>query len=137
MATLLAQALTGTTDTSLTCVPNDAKVAAEARGADGFTPRAAAVGQALTKAFGAATLTTNNGQPKPAASADGLTLSVPASTAELQRVYARWAVAQAQALTVDRVAYADQVWTRDSGKWQKADSPAAGGQVAVTVVKGA
>lgn len=136
MATLVAQALTGASDTTLTCTPDDAKLAVETPGADGLTPRASAVSAALTKAFGATSLTTNSGQPKATGSADGLTLAVPAATEDLQRMYARWAVAQAQALAVDRVAYGDQVWTRDSGKWAKTDKPAGAGQVAVTVVRG-
>jgi hypothetical protein len=136
MATLVTQALTGASDTTLTCTPEDAKVAVETPEAGGLTPRASAVRDALTKEFGATSITTNSGQPRATGSADGLTVSVPAATEDLQRVYARWAVAQAQALAVDRVAYGDQVWTRDSGNWAKAGRPAAAGQVTVTVVKG-
>jgi len=136
LATVLAQALTGDPGVSLTCAPDGAKPPAETPGNDGLTPRAAAVGQGLTKAFGATSTTTNSGLPQSTHSADGLTVSTTPASDELARVYARWAVAQAQALSVDQVAYADQVWTRDAGKWQKTDHPTAGGQVTITVVKG-
>jgi hypothetical protein len=136
LATVLAQSLTGDPGVSLTCAPDGPTALVEAPGADGLTPRAAAVGQGLTKAFGATTTTTNSGLPQYTHSADGLTVSTTPASDELARVYARWAVAQAQALSVDRVAFGDQVWTRDAGKWEKAGQPAAGGQVSITVLKG-
>jgi hypothetical protein len=137
MATLLADALSGQAGTSLTCTPDDAgTLSVETPGADGFTPRAAAVSQALTKAFGATTISTNSGKPKATPSGDGRTLTIPADSDDAQRAFARWAVAQATALQVDRVGYADQLWTRESGKWQKTDQVTPAGQVTVTVLKG-
>jgi hypothetical protein len=137
MATLVAAALTGAPDATLTCTPTDAQVTVETPGSTGFTPRADAVGKAVDHAFGANTITTSTGGPKVAPSADGLTASitVPSGSPELQVVYARWAVAHADSLSLDRVAYGDQVWTRSSGKWKTADKPVSG-TVDVTVVKG-
>ena len=135
MATVLADALTGTPGASLTCTPSDAKVAVETRGANGLTPRAAAVGTALDHAFGAILTDANSGGPKFTGSADGLTLAIDTKKSDnLQRIYARWAVAQSDALAIDQVAYADQVWTRSSGKWKTSATPVTG--VNVTVLKG-
>ena len=138
MATILADALTGQAGASITCSFGEPSgLAAETPGSGGFTPRAAAVNSALANAYsfnGAAEA------PSASASADGLSvlIKVPSgSTADdLTRAYARWAVASAQALDIEEVAYADQVWTRDSGKWKTADKPLSG-QVKVSVAKGA
>jgi hypothetical protein len=133
MATVLATSLDAKSGTSLTCKYNDPKLAVEAPGANGLTPRAAAVGQALVKAFSA------NGAgaaPQYSHSGDGLTLRIASSNGLFDpRVVAAWAVASAKNLSVDRVQYADQVWTRSSGKWETT-SPATGGTVDVSVVKG-
>jgi hypothetical protein len=138
MATILADALTGQAGASITCSFGEPSgLAAETPGSGGFTPRAAAVDSALAHAY------SFNGAveaPSASASEDGLSvlIKVPSgSTADdLTRAYARWAVASAQALDIEEVAYADQVWTRDSGKWKTADKPLSG-QVKVSVAKGA
>jgi hypothetical protein len=132
MATVLAAALTGSSDATLTCTLGDAKVAVEQPGSDGLTPRASAVSAALVHAYGHSSTS-----PQFTHSADGLTLAIGMSTGAdaLQRDYARWAVAQAQALNVAQVAYADQVWSRSSGAWKKADA-SVGEVVSISVLKG-
>lgn len=133
MATVLASSLDAKSGTSLTCKYNDPKLATETQGSNGLTPRAASVGQALVKQFSA------NGAgsaPQYSHSADGLTLRIASSNGLFDpHVLADWAVASAKNLNVDRVQYADQVWTRSSGKWQPASS-STGTTVAVSVVKG-
>ena len=116
MATVLASAFTGSPDASLTCSFDAASVPVETPGSDGLTPRATAVGTALEHAYGSG----ESAAPQYTHSADGLTLVIGAGSAQAQRGYALWAVAQAQALNVERVAYADQVWTQESGKWETA-----------------
>lgn len=133
MATTLATSVDGKAGTTLSCRYNDPKPAAEAPGADGLTPRASALGTALVKQFSA------NGAgnaPQYSHSADGLTLRIAAGQGITNpRVLAAWAVASAKNLNVDRVQYADQVWTRSSGEWQTASKPM-NGTVDVSVVKG-
>ena len=133
MATILATSLDAKPGTSLTCTYQDPKLAAETPGADGLTPRASALGQALVKQFSA------NGAgaaPQYSHTSDGLTLRITSSKGLFDpHVIADWAVASAKNLTLDKVQYADQVWTRSSGKWKPA-SPVAAGTVEVTVVKG-
>jgi hypothetical protein len=133
MATTLATTLDAKSGTQLTCRYNDPKLAAEAPGANGLTPRADQVGAALVKQFGA------NGTaraPQYAHSADGLTVRITSGQGLTDpRVLAAWAVASAKNLGVDKVQYADQVWTRGSGKWETASSPVTG-TVDVSVVKG-
>ncbi|MFL6112984.1 MAG: hypothetical protein ACJ786_16755 [Catenulispora sp.] len=133
MATALATSLDGRAGTALNCRYNDPKPAAEAPGVNGLTPRASALGTALVKQFSA------NGAgnaPQYSHSADGLTLRIAAGRGTTDpRVLAAWAVASAKNLDVDRVQYADQVWTRGSGKWQTASNPITG-TVDVSVVKG-
>ncbi|MEY9857164.1 hypothetical protein ABH935_002772 [Catenulispora sp. GAS73] len=133
MATVLATSLDAKSGTSLTCSYNDPKAAAETPGSNGLTPRATAVGQALVKQFSA------NGAgsaPQYSHTGDGLTLRIGSSNGLFDpHVVADWAVASAKNLTVDKVQYADQVWTRSSGKWKSA-SPVAAGTVEVSVVKG-
>jgi hypothetical protein len=133
MATDLATSLDGKSGTSLTCQYNDPKVAVETPGTDGLTPRASALGQALVKQFSA------NGAgaaPQYSHSGDGLTLRIASSNGLFDpRVVAAWAVASSKNLNVDKVQYADQVWTRSSGKWQSTSS-AGDGTVDVSVIKG-
>lgn len=133
MATVLATSLDAKPGTSLTCEYNDPKLAAEAPGSSGLTPRASALGQALVKQFSA------NGTgtaPKYSHSTDGLTLQIGTTNGLFDpHVLANWAVASAKTLSVDRVQYADQVWTRSSGKWKSA-TPSNSGTVDVSVVKG-
>jgi hypothetical protein len=133
MATDLATSLDGKSGTSLTCQYNDPKVAVETPGTDGLTPRASALGQALVKQFSA------NGAgaaPQYSHSGDGLTLRIASSNGLFDpRVVAAWAVASSKNLSVDKVQYADQVWTRSSGKWQSTSS-AGDGTVDVSVIKG-
>ncbi|OLE27542.1 MAG: hypothetical protein AUG49_04935 [Catenulispora sp. 13_1_20CM_3_70_7] len=133
MATTLATSVDGKAGTALSCRYNDPKPAAETPGANGLTPRASALGTALVKQFSA------NGAgnaPQYSHSADGLTLRVAARQGTTDpRVLAAWAVASAENLDVDRVQYADQVWTRGSGKWQTTSKPI-DGTVDVSVVKG-
>ncbi|MFD0631016.1 hypothetical protein ACFQ9X_04530 [Catenulispora yoronensis] len=133
MATVLATTLDAKGGTQLTCRYNDPKAAAETAGADGLTPRAAALGAALVKQFSA------NGAgnaPQYSHSTDGLTVRIAAGQGLTDpRVLATWAVASAKNLDVDKVQYADQVWTRSSGKWQTSSSPVSG-TVDVSVVKG-
>jgi hypothetical protein len=133
MATVLTTTLDAKSGTSLTCKYDDPKLAAEAPGSDGLTPRASALGQALVKQFSA------NGvgsAPQYSHSGDGLTLHIRSSNGLFDpHVLANWAVASSKNLNVDQVQYADQVWTRSSGKWQTA-SPIASGTVDFSVVKG-
>ena len=133
MATVLATSLDAKPGTSLTCQYNDPKLPAETPGSDGLTPRASALGQALVKQFSA------NGAgaaPQYTHSADGLTLRIKSSNGLFDpHVVAVWAVASAKNLSIDRVQYADQVWTRSSGKWQSTSAPS-DGTVDVSVVKG-
>jgi hypothetical protein len=136
MATILADAFTGQAGASITCSFSGATLAVETPGSDGFTPRAAAVDSALDHAY------SYNGAvaaPSSSASADGLSVVIKVSSGatpdDLTRNYARWAVASAQVLNIDSVAYGDQVWTRDSGKWKQAGTPVSG-QVRVSVAKG-
>jgi hypothetical protein len=133
MATVLASSLDAKPSTSLTCKYNDPKLAAEIPGSSGLTPRASALGQALVKQFSA------NGSgtaPKYTHSGDGLTLQIGTTNGLFDpHVLANWAVASAKTLSVDRVQYADQVWTRSSGKWKTA-TPTNSGTVDVSVVKG-
>ena len=131
MATILATSLDAKPGTSLTCTYQDPKLAAETPGADGLTPRASALGQALVKQFSA------NGAgaaPQYSHSTDGLTLRMTPNNLFDPHVLADWAVASSKTLSVDRVQYADQVWTRSSGKWQT--TSATDKTVDVTVVKG-
>jgi hypothetical protein len=133
MATVLTTSLDGKTGTAFTCKYNDPKLAVETPGSNGLTPRAAAVGQSLVKQFSA------NGvgaAPQYTHSDDGLTLRIGSSNGLFApRAVANWAVASSKNLGVDRVQYADQVWTRSSGKWQTT-SPSTSGTVDVSVVKG-
>ena len=131
MATILATTLDAKPGTSLTCTYHDPKLAAETPGADGLTPRASTLGQALVKQFSA------NGvgaAPQYSHSADGLTLRITSNNLFSPQVLAAWAVASSKTLNVDRVQYGDQVWTRSSGKWQT--TPAIDKTVDVSVVKG-
>jgi hypothetical protein len=138
MATILADALTGQAGASITCSFGQASnLAVETAGTDGFTPRAAAVSSSLAHAYGF------NGAvaaPSVSASPDGLSVVIKAASGatpdDLTRAYARWAVSSAQVLNIDQVAYADQVWTRDSGKWTTASGTPLSGQVKVSVAKG-
>ncbi|MBS2533180.1 hypothetical protein KGQ20_10375 [Catenulispora sp. NF23] len=133
MATVLATSLDAKSGTSLTCKYDDPKLAAETPGSSGLTPRASTLGQALVKQFSA------NGvgaAPKYSHTDDGLTLQIGSSNGLFDpHVLANWAVASAKTLSVDRVQYADQVWTRSSGKWKTA-TPTNSGTVDVSVVKG-
>jgi hypothetical protein len=133
MATVLATTLDGRSGTRLECSYDDPQLPAEAAGGNGLTPRAEAVGAALVKQFSA------NGvaaAPQYSHTPDGLTLRITAGKGTTDpRVLAVWAVASAKNLDVDKVAYADQVWTRSSGKWKTSSSPTSG-TVDVTVVKG-
>jgi hypothetical protein len=132
MATVLATSLDAKSGTTLTCTYQDPKLTAEAPGANGLTPRASTLGQALVKQFSA------NGAgaaPQYSHSGDGLTLRITSNNLFSPQVLAAWAVASAKNLDVDRVQYGDQVWTRSSGKW-KTTSPSTGGTVEVSVVKG-
>jgi len=133
MATVLATSLDGKAGTTLTCRYNDPKLAVETPGGDGMTPRASALGTALVKQFGA------NGAgnaPQFTHSPDGLTVRITSGQGITDpKVLAAWAVASAKNLGVDRVQYADQVWTRATGKWQTASSPLTGA-VEVSVVEG-
>lgn len=72
--------------------------------------------------------------PQYSHSADGLTLQITSNNLFSQQVLAAWAVASSKTLSVDRVQYGDQVWTRSSGKWQTAS--ATDKTVDVSVVKG-
>ncbi|GAA1986144.1 hypothetical protein [Catenulispora subtropica] len=133
MATVLATTLDGKSGTQLTCRFDDPKAAAETPGANGLTPRADAVGAALVKQFSA---NGTGNAPQYSHSADGLTVQIKSGQGQSDpRVLAAWAVASAKNLGVDKVQYADQVWTRSSGKWQTASTPVSG-TVDVTVVKG-
>jgi len=133
MATVLATSLDGRSGTQLTCRYNDPKLPAEAPGANGLTPRAAAVGTALVKQFSA------NGAgnaPQYTHSADGLTLRITAGQGITDpHVLAMWAVASAKNLGVDRVQVGNQVWTRSTGEWKTASTPVSG-TVDVSVIKG-
>lgn len=131
MATVLATSLDAKSGTSLTCTFHDPKLAAEAPGSSGLTPRASALGQALVKQFSA------NGAgaaPQYSHSSDGLTLRVTSNNLFTPQVLAAWAVASSKTLNVERVQYSDQVWTRSSGKWQT--TSATDKTVDVSVVKG-
>jgi len=133
MATILATTLDGKPGTALTCRYDDPKLAAETPGGDGMTPRASAVGAALVKQF-----SVNGAVPAPqfTHSSDGLTVRISSGQGATDpKALAAWAVASSKNLGVDRVQYADQVWTRSSGKWQSA-SPALTSTVDVSVVKG-
>jgi len=133
MATVLATSLDAKSGTALTCKYNDPKLTAETPGTNGLTPRASALGQALVKQFSA---NGSGNAPRYSHSADGLTLRITSSSGLFDaHVLANWAVASAKDLSVDRVQYANQVWTRSSGKWQTASS-ATSGTVDVSVVKG-
>lgn len=133
MATVLATTLDGKAGTQLTCRYNDPKLSPEAVGANGLTPRAEAVGTALVKQFSA---NSAGSAPQYAHTADGLTLRITSGQGLTDpRVLATWAVASAKNLDIDKVAYADQVWTRSSGKWQSSSTPV-NGTVDVSVVKG-
>ncbi|WP_370337848.1 hypothetical protein [Catenulispora sp. MAP5-51] len=132
MATILATTLDAKSGTSLTCTYDDPKLAVEAPGSSGLTPRASTLGQALVKQFSA------NGAgaaPQYSHSSDGLTLRITSNNLFNPQVLAAWAVASSKTLDVDRVQYANQVWTRASGKWQQTSS-SSGGTVDVSVVKG-
>jgi hypothetical protein len=133
MATVLTTSLDAKSGTTLTCKYNDPKLAAETPGTNGLTPRAAALGQALVKQFSA------NGAgaaPQYSHSGDGLALRIKSSNGLFDpHVLADWAVASAKNLNVDRVQYADQVWTRSSGKWATTTA-SSDGTVDVSVVKG-
>ena len=131
MATILATTLDAKAGTSLTCTYQDPKLAAEAQGTNGLTPRASTLGQALVKQFSA------NGvgaAPQYSHSTDGLTLRITSNNLFGAQVLADWAVASSKTLNVDRVQYGTQVWTRSSGKWQA--TSAADNTVDVSVVKG-
>jgi hypothetical protein len=132
MATILATTLDAKSGTSLTCTYDDPKLTAETPGSSGLTPRASTLGQALVKQFSA------NGAgaaPQYSHSSDGLTLRITSNNLFNPQVLAAWAVASSKTLDVDRVQYANQVWTRASGKWQQTSS-SSGGTVDVSVVKG-
>lgn len=49
---------------------------------------------------------------------------------------AQWSVAVAYDLAIDRVAVANQVWTRGAGTWTAGRSPVASGQVVLTLSSG-
>ena len=132
MATILADTLNGQQGASLSCKFDDPKLPTETPGTDGLTPRAAAVGDAVVKQFSANGL---GAAPQFSHSADGLTVQITPRSGDDPRVYAYWAVASAKSLGIDHVQYADQMWTRSSGKWQTADKPI-NGQVDVTVANG-
>jgi hypothetical protein len=133
MATVLATTLDARSGTTLSCKYNDPKLAAEVPGSNGLTPRATALGQALVKQFSA---NGTGAAPKYSHSSDGLTLRIASGNGLFDpHVVANWAVASAKNLSVDRVQYADKVWTRSSGKWETT-SPSTGGTVDVSVVKG-
>lgn len=122
-AALLAAALTGRTPTALNCRPTRTSAAA----AD-----AAKVRAELVRTFGKGVLPTT-GAAKGVASAGGAsaggasaagTVSVPVKSARTagdggtaQRGWelAHWAVAQAEALDIDEVAYAGRIWKAGSG----------------------
>ncbi|WP_370363455.1 hypothetical protein [Catenulispora sp. GP43] len=132
MATILATTLDAKSGTSLTCTYEDPKLAAETPGSNGLTPRASTVGQALVKQFSA------NGAaaaPQYSHSSDGLTLRITSNNLFTPQVLAAWAVASSKTLNVDRVQYANEVWTRSSGKWESTSS-STNGTVDVSVAKG-
>ncbi|MEV0488477.1 hypothetical protein [Streptomyces atratus] len=116
-AALLAAALTGRTPAALTCTPT--------RTAAGPAD-ATKVRSALVRAFGKGVLPASNAAGDGAsggAEAAG-TFSVPVKTARTaggggrtQRGWelAHWAVAQAESLGIDRVAYAGRVWRTGEG----------------------
>ncbi|WP_326605630.1 hypothetical protein OG930_26865 [Streptomyces sp. NBC_01799] len=125
-AALLAAALTGRTPTALNCTPTRTAVAA----AD-----AAKVRAELVRTFGKGVLPAA-GAAKDGASAGGApaagTVSVPVKSTRtagdggtVQRGWelAHWAVAQAEALDIDEVAYAGRVWKAGSGwRTERAES---------------
>lgn len=112
-AALLAAALTGRRPASLNCTPSTAT-------ADG-PGDAARVRTELVRAFGKDVLPGTVAAGASAASA--VSVPVPAAAARSegkgapQRGWelAHWAVAQSEALRIERVSYADQVWDAGSG----------------------
>lgn len=141
-AALLAAALTGRTPTALNCTPTRTAVAA----AD-----AAQVRAELVRTFGKGVLPAA-GEAKDGESASGThggasavgTVSVPvkksARTAgdggTTQRGWelAHWAVAQAEALDIDEVAYAGRVWKAGSG-WRTERAESGTAEVRIRLVR--
>ncbi|MEE1756392.1 hypothetical protein [Streptomyces sp. SP18CS02] len=135
-ATLLAAALTGRSEASLTCTA-------------GSAPRAAGdpakVRAELVRSFGAGVLPRDRG-------AGGAEIPVPVTVAaesagpegavgSARRGWelAQWAVAQADELGIEEVAYGDRVWSAgesDEG-WRErpAADPASGGEVRIRVAR--
>ncbi|WOX22229.1 hypothetical protein [Streptomyces solicathayae] len=124
-ATLLAAALTGRAGGSLSCT---------ARPADGLPGDAAQVRDELVRTFGkdlgpTALTRTGTGRAAAGAPAAGAVVSVPVRETAVpaeQRGWelAHWAVARAEALRIDEVAYAGRVWRAGdmSGAWAKASA---------------
>ncbi|WP_179892443.1 hypothetical protein [Streptomyces sp. rh34] len=114
-AALLAAALTGRRPASLNCTPSTAT--AEGPG------DASRVRAELVRAFGKDVLPVTKAAGASAAST--VSVPVPAAAARsedsedkaAQRGWelAHWAVAQSEALRIERVSYADRVWDADSG----------------------
>ncbi|MCX4674488.1 hypothetical protein OG413_03985 [Streptomyces sp. NBC_01433] len=114
-AALLAAALTGRAPTTLNCFPS----AATATGPGD----AAKVRSELVSAFGKDVLPSARAAGASAATSVSVPVPATAAAAEAgggtapQRGWelAHWAVARAEALRIDRVAFADRVWTADDG----------------------
>jgi hypothetical protein len=105
-ASVLAQALVGRAPASLYCERLDPP-----------TKRGSVAVAALADGLRA-----DWGDLDAVASAGGMT--VPAATAANGWQYAHWIVAHAAERGVQRVHYADQEWTAESGQWRKAAAPA-------------
>jgi len=161
-ATILAQALTGTSPGAVSCQLNDVGTAAAGPvGSDGLQPGGRAVATALTHEFGAGAVAVSaapaagtsqgsgsgSGSGSDAAARKGLVLEArpKASGADAGSsagwALAQWAVAHAASLHLSEVGYDGKVWkgTRaDSPKGWVADPAApAGAAVRITVAAGA
>lgn len=141
-ATLLAAALTGSSEATLTCdgrpaatraTGTDAVRDALARdfGRDALKPAGAAVGDAAGSASSAPRNGGSGADVGSDAGSDGRTVTLPVSTeADPGRKaraqgwqLAHWAVANASELHIERVAYAGREWTAGdgSGRWAPVD----------------
>jgi hypothetical protein len=104
-ARVLASALTGYSPAALTCVVGAPSGATERPGADGLTPRAAAVAKAAERELGA-TVTASG------AKGTSMELHLPTASAVSGWAVAQWAVARSQALQIVAVGTGAKSWSR-------------------------
>jgi hypothetical protein len=131
-ARILASALAGHSPAALSCVLYPAEGERQRPGADGLTPRAAALVAAANKETGRRGVT---------ASPDGAGVRFGLSGRESPRLgwaLAQWAVARGEALSVVSVQVDDRQWRRDKphAGWAAVSGGTAPGTVVVRVTNG-